>query len=249
MWKNKKVSVVLGTYQEKASIRAVIDDFLATGYVDEVIVVNNNAQQGTDEEVRKTSARLIYEKRQGYGYSFQRGIEEATGDYIVLAEPDSTFIGSDIERLLVYAKDFPMIFGTRTNQSSILDGAAMGLLRKLANVFEAKIIEVLFATNSVTDVGCTYKLMRKDVVERLKPLWCEINALFATELLLLAASERIKFVEIPVTFRVRIGESAITAKWYSLVKWGLRIFFYIIIFWLCWIARRVKNFSKYTKLT
>ncbi|MEK9183964.1 MAG: glycosyltransferase family 2 protein [Patescibacteria group bacterium] len=244
MWRNKKVSVILGTYQEKNSIRATIEEFLATGYVDEVIVVNNNAQQGTDEEVKKTPARLIYEKRQGYGYAFQRGIEEATGDYIVLAEPDSTFVGSDIECFLVYTKDFPMVFGTRTNQSSILDGAAMGLLRKLANVFEAKVIEILFATNSITDIGCTYKLMRKDVTERLKPLWRETSALFATELLLLAVSERIKFIEIPVTFRARVGESGITAKWYSLVKWGMRIFLFIIIFWLRWISRRIKLTQK-----
>ena len=230
MWNNKKVSVVFGTYQEKNSIRVAIEDFLATGYVDEVIVVNNNAELGTDEEVKKTSARLIHEGRQGYGYSFRRGIEEATGDYIVLAEPDGTFVGSDIERLLVYAKEFPMVFGTRTNQSSILDGAAMGLFRKLANVFEAKIIEVLFATNSVTDVGCTYKLIRSDVVRRLKPLWRTGNALFATELLLLAASERIKFIEIPITFRARVGESGHTAKWHSLAKWGLHILFFIIVF-------------------
>jgi len=247
MWRGKKVSVVFSTYQEKNSIRSVIDDFLATGYVDEVIVVNNNAEQGTNEEVKKTQARLVYEKRQGYGFGYQKGIAEASGDYIILSEPDGTFVGSDIERFLAYAKDFPIVFGTRTNQSSILDGAAMGLLRKLANVFEAKVIEVFFATNSITDIGCTYKLMHKDAVLRLKPLWREGGALFPTELLLLAVSERIKFIEIPVTFRARVGKSGLTAKWHSLVKWGLHIFLFIIVFWLCWIARRLKNFLKLTR--
>ena len=147
MWKNKKVSVVFSTYREKNSIYGAIEDFFRTGYVDEVIVVNNNAEPGTDEEVRKTRARLVYETKQGYGFGYQRGIEEATCDYIILSEPDGTFIGSDVERLLVYSNDFSVVFGTRTNQSSILDGAAMGLFRKLANVFEAKMIEVLFATN------------------------------------------------------------------------------------------------------
>ena len=41
MWGDKRVSVVLMTYAEKDSIRAVIDGFFATGVVDEVLVVNN----------------------------------------------------------------------------------------------------------------------------------------------------------------------------------------------------------------
>src|SRR3989338_7546127 len=212
MYKGKKVSVVFATYREKNSVRAAIEDFLATRFVDEVIVVSNNAEPGTEEEIRKTPAKLLHEKRQGYGYTYQTGIAAATGDYIVLAEPDGTFLGSDLERLLVYAQDFPVVFGTRTNQSSILQGAAMGLVRKLANVFEAKVIEVLFATNSVTDVGCTYKLFEREALERLRPLWRERGALFATELLLLTVAGRIPFVEIPITFRARVGTSSLTAS-------------------------------------
>ena len=113
----------------------------------------------------------------------------------------------------------------------------MGLLRKLANVFEAKVIEVLFATNTVTDIGCTYKLLHKDVVQRIKPLWRERSALFATEILLLVISERIKFIEIPITFKKRVGESGLTARWSSLVKWGIRILFFIFFFWFRWILK------------
>ncbi|MBA2468479.1 MAG: glycosyltransferase family 2 protein, partial [Chloroflexia bacterium] len=42
MWNGRTVSVVLGTYAERDSIREVIDGFFATGVVDEVLVVNNN---------------------------------------------------------------------------------------------------------------------------------------------------------------------------------------------------------------
>lgn len=245
MWSNKKVSVVFGTYREKNSIRAAIEDFLATGLVDEVIVVNNNAEPGTDEEVKKTSAKLVHEKRQGYGFSFRRGIDEATGDYVILAEPDGTFAGSDVERLLVYARDFPAVFGTRTNQSSILDGAAMGLFRKLANVFEAKVIEVLFYTNSVTDIGCTIKLLHKDAIRRLRPLWKEGGGLFATEILLTTVSQRIPFIEIPITFRKRVGESSLTKRWYNLAKWGLHIFVFILISWFKWAFKKLIFKSKH----
>lgn len=235
MWQEKKVSVVLSTYKEKTSIRKVIDDYFATGFVDEVVVTNNNAELGTDEEIKKTKAKLVYENRQGYGYAFQRGIEEASGDYIFLSEPDSTFAASDLERFLVYAKDFPVVVGTRTNESAILEGASMGILRKLANVFEAKVIEILFATNSLTEIGCTCKLFHREAINQIQPLWRTRNALFATELLLLVVAKRIKFIEIPITFKERVGESTLTSKWYNLVKWGLHILSFIFFFWLRWI--------------
>mgnify|MGYP001616655569 FL=1 len=43
MYGNKTVSVVFATYREKGSVRRVIDKFFASGFVDEIVVVNNNA--------------------------------------------------------------------------------------------------------------------------------------------------------------------------------------------------------------
>jgi len=96
MWRNKKVSVVFPTYNEKDSIKEAIDDFFASGFVDEIVVVNNNAAYGTDEEVKKTPARLIYEKKQGYGYAIWKGLQEATGEYLIISEPDGTFSGRPV---------------------------------------------------------------------------------------------------------------------------------------------------------
>lgn len=244
MWKGKTVSVVFSTFREKNSIRQAIEDYFATGSVDEVVVVNNNAEEGTDEEVIKTPARLVHERKQGYGYGYQRGIREATGDYIFLSEPDGTFLASDIERFLVYANDFPVVIGTRTNQSSIVAGASMGFWRKWADVIEGKIIEVLFLTNSVTDVGCTCKLLRRDVAEELGRSWRTTNALFATELLLLVVAKRIKFIEIPITFGERVGESTLTGLWWQLPKWGLHILWFIVSFWARWVFGHIKQSKK-----
>ena len=84
MWNGQTVSVILGTYAERDSIREVINGFFDTGVVDEVVVVNNNAQEGTKEEVDQTAARQVFESKQGYGHSYQRGLREATGDLLVL---------------------------------------------------------------------------------------------------------------------------------------------------------------------
>ena len=56
MWNDKTVSVVLMTYAERFSIRDVIERFYATGVVDEVVVIDNNAEEGTVEEVQATPA-------------------------------------------------------------------------------------------------------------------------------------------------------------------------------------------------
>ncbi len=91
MWHGRTVSVALPTYNERESIRECIDGFFATGVVDEVVVCNNNAAAGTSEEVAKTRAREVFETRQGYGWSCRKAMAEATGDLIVLAEPDGSF--------------------------------------------------------------------------------------------------------------------------------------------------------------
>lgn len=233
MYEGKTVSVVFATYREKKSIKKVINDFLATGFVDEVIVVNNNAEKGTDEEVKKTKTKLVYETRQGYGYAFQKAITSANSDYILVCEPDGTFMASDIERFLVYAREFDVVIGTRTSQIGALSGASMGVFRKFANVIEAKTIEVLFNSVALTDVGCAYKLFKKSALKRIIPLWRnQKTALFNTELTLLTVALNLKFVEIPITYAPRVGKSQIVGKWHQVVKWAFIIQFYIFYFWI-----------------
>src|SRR5215211_4068373 len=125
MWNDKDVSVVLPTYAERDSIRAVIEGFLATGYVDEVVVVDNNAEPGTAEEVAATAARIVHEPRQGYGHATRRGLLEARGDLVVIAEPDGTFRPEDIVKLLVYSGECDVVFGTRTTRELIWADANM----------------------------------------------------------------------------------------------------------------------------
>jgi len=235
MYNGKLVSVVFATYREKDSVREVIEDFFnATPFVDEIVVVNNNAESGTIEEVQKTKARMVYEKRQGYGYAFQRGIKEARGDYVFLCEPDGTYKGKDIERFLVYAKTggFDVVLGSRTGQNTPLSAADMTLTRKFANVFEAKTIEVLFNTNALTDIGCTYKLFTKEAIKKIAPCWRARNSLFATELVLLTVSRKLHFIEIPVTFKKRIGVSTFVSTFSRQAKWAIKIYAHIWAFWL-----------------
>ncbi len=125
---------MLMTYAERDSIRAVIEGFFATGLVDEVLVVDNNAQEGTAEEVRKTRARLVHEPQQGYGHATRRGLLEARGELIVLAEPDGTFLPEDILKLLVYSGECDVVFGTRTTRELIWAERQHGALPALGQL-------------------------------------------------------------------------------------------------------------------
>ncbi len=236
MYNGKSVSVVFGTYKEKKSIRRIVEGFFKTGFVDEVVVVNNNAEKGTDEEVKKTKAKLVYEPRQGYGYSFLRAMKEAKGDLVVVCEPDGSFKAENLERFLVYSRSFEVVLGSRTSLIPSLAAAGMDDVRKFANVIEAKSIEILFNTNALTDVGCTYKLFSRKALKKILPLCGNggRSALLNTKLILLTIREKIPFVEIPVNYHKRVGPSSIISNWGQSVKWALIIQAYILFFWLRW---------------
>lgn len=228
MWKNKTVSVILPTYNEKDSIRQCIKDFFATGLVDEVIVVNNNAAAGTSEEVAGTGAREVIETRQGYGSAIQRGFLEAKGELLCVCEPDSTFAAADIEKLLSYSADFEFVLGTRTTKEFIWEGANMGLFLKWGNYAVAKLMEVLFNSNCLTDVGCTYRIINRAALAKIQPRFTIFGSFFGPEMMLLALKEKVSMVQIPLNYRKRIGTSAVTGDPIKAFKLGCQMILLIL---------------------
>ena len=231
MWNGHTVSVVLPTYNEKDSIAASIREFLATGVVDEVIVVNNNAAAGTSEEVATTAAREVLEPNQGYGNAIMRGFREAAGDLIVVCEPDSTFAGKDVFKLLAYADDFDVVYGTRTTEEFIWTGANMGLFLKWGNYAVAKMMEFLFNTVCLTDVGCTYRLIKRQTLREIESHFSVGGSHFGPEMMLITVIKKAKIVQIPVNYRPRIGESAVTGDLIKAFFLGLRMIAMILEFW------------------
>ena len=223
MWREHKVSVIFPTYNEKDSIRESIEDFFACEYVDEIIVVNNNAAEGTDAEVEQTRATLVHEEKQGYGHAIQRGFAEAKGDLLIIAEPDGTFSGHDVYKLLAYSDDVPVVFGTRTSQEFIWEGANMGFLLKYGNWGVGKMMEFLFNTSILTDVGCSMRLLRREVYETLKPQFSVGGSAFGPHLMLLVFMNGFKFTEIPVNYKRRVGVSSVTGSLPKAVFLGMEM--------------------------
>lgn len=230
MWNGKKISVILSTYREKDSIKNCIDDFFKTGVVDEVIVINNNAEIGTDDEVKKTRAKLFYEKKQGYGWGYRKGLSVAKGDLLVLCEPDGTFDARDIYKLLSYSSDFDVVFGTRTTSATIGEGANMGFFLKWGNWFVAKLMEVLFLTTHLSDAGCTYRLINRSAYRRIKKHFRTGSSYWGLETMLDVICSKTTFVEIPIHYKKRVGQSAVTGNFLKAFILGLVMIRTIFVF-------------------
>jgi hypothetical protein len=223
MWNGRRVSVVLMTYAEKNSIRGVIQDFLATGYVDDVLVIDNNAEPGTREEVARTPARLVHEANQGYGHATRRGLLEADGDLVVIAEPDGTFLAADVVKLLVYSDECEVVFGTRTTRELIWEGANMSFFLKWGNWAVAKMIELLFNTTHLSDVGCTYRVLHKPRADHVAQNMTVGGSHAGIEIMLLTVVSGARFVEVPVNYLPRVGTSSVTGSKLAAVQVGLRM--------------------------
>lgn len=227
-WREQRISVVLPTYNERDSIRQAILEFVQTGVVDEVLVVNNNAAPGTSEEVAAAArqapagmVRQVHERRQGYGAAIQRGFREATGDYVIVSEPDGTFLGRDTFKLLAYAEDFDVVYGSRTAPIFIWRGANMGSFLRWGNWAVAKLMEFLFNSTNLTDVGCTMRLVRRDALARIAPQFTIAGSAFGPEMMLLSLLNGLRVVQIPVNYLPRVGESSVTGDMRKTVPLGL----------------------------
>ncbi|HKY22112.1 MAG TPA: glycosyltransferase family 2 protein [Vicinamibacterales bacterium] len=220
MWQGQRVSVVLPAYNEEDSIRSAVESFFVSDVVDEVVVVDNNSTDSTAAEAAATRARLVTETTQGYGAALRRGLREATGDLIILAEPDATFMGKDVLKLLAYADDFDLVCGTRTTRELIWAEANMGWFLRVGNVIVAKMLQVLFNTCSLSDCGCTLRLVKRERLIRFRDKLTVRGSHFLPEMVILAHQHGLSIIEIPVNYRGRSGTSKITGTLKGTLKTG-----------------------------
>lgn len=228
MWKGKTVSVVFPVYNEEDGIVAAIQDFLASGYVDEIVAVDNNSRDRSAALIQTTPARLVTETRQGYGFALRRGLREATGEIIILAEPDGTFMGKDVLKLLAYSDDFEMVMGTRTTRELIWSEANMGIFLRMGNWVVAKMLEFLFNTSSLSDCGCTLRLIRRDAAAKFQDNLTVGSSHLLPEMVILARLKGIRMIEVPVNYRGRLGVSKITGTFKTTLRVGTNM---ILLIW------------------
>jgi glycosyltransferase involved in cell wall biosynthesis len=210
VWNGKTIAVVLPTYRERDSIARCINAFETLGVVDDILVVNNNAEPGTSEAVATTTAREVLEPVQGYGAAIRRGLREVDADLVCICEPDSTFNPADLFKLLPFTAECDVVLGSRTVSTFIWSGANMDWFLRWGNWAVAKLIEISFNTAYLSDVGCTMRVMSRGCIERITPGFTSNGSRFGLEMQVLCAANHERIVQVPVNYHPRVGKSAVT---------------------------------------
>jgi hypothetical protein len=105
----------------------------------------------------------------------------------------------------------------------IWEGANMGRFLRWGNWAVAKVIEVLFNTQYLSDVGCTFRVVSRPRVEQLLPELTLDGSAFGLEMLMTAVRQRARIVQVPVNYRPRVGVSSVTGELSKTVPLGLEM--------------------------
>ncbi len=214
MWKHLnfdkyKVTVIIPAYNEEKTIAEVVEDYKASRYADEVLVVDTNSTDNTDKIAREHGAKVITKSGplSGYGEKLRYAMEQTKNDIMILTEADGSFRAKDIPKILEYMKDADMVLGTRTTRQMIEQGANMDWFLRWGNVFLGKVAEVLWWKQEprFTDVGCTYRGIWKDVFEQIKDNLSAKGPEFSPEMIVEVLRVKKRIVEIPVSYYRRGG--------------------------------------------
>jgi hypothetical protein len=210
------IVVVLTAYNDAESIGAAVTDFRSQPNVSAVLVVDNNCRDETAFVAARAGARVVQEKRQGYGFACMRGLREALAmkpDVVVLSEGDGTFAGRDVSKLVVYLDDADMVVGNRITPGLVDRNSQMDSFFIWGNQIGAKLIQLKFwewrflGRTRLSDLGCTMRALRSDALESMIDDLQVGGMHFSPDMIMAALRRGLLVVEVPITFWPRVGVS------------------------------------------
>jgi glycosyltransferase involved in cell wall biosynthesis len=164
-----RICVVLTAFNDEKAIVYAVEEFMSQKNVTKVLVIDNNSSDNTSKVAELNGAKVIHEKKQGYGFAIIRGLREGVKedvDVVVLAEGDMTFRGRDILKMMPYLEDVDMVVGSRTHRVIVDEDSQMDWFYTWGNVLLAKLLELKFFNMSFfsrirfSDVGCTFRAIK-----------------------------------------------------------------------------------------
>jgi glycosyltransferase involved in cell wall biosynthesis len=225
--KEHQICVVMPAFNEELSIKQVVEDFQRQNFVKYVIVVDNKSTDNTVKIAKECGAKVIEKiENKGYSHSLVLGLKEALktdASIITITESDGTFNGYDLDKMIPYLNNCDMVIGSRQNQVISEKGNQNSGFFVWANFLLAKLIQIKYLSLdhmgiiNLTDVGCIYRVFKRDALEKIitqltypgsdKPVGGVGIGLYIT---MLGIEKDLKIIEIPVTFKRRIGKSKLT---------------------------------------
>ncbi len=223
------IYVIIPALNEEKAISKVIKDIPTV--VDEVIVINNGSTDLTSEVAREAGATVLEESRAGYGYACLKGIaylkdKQKDGDIIVFLDGDYSDYPGELTNLIapIEKGDYDLVIGTRNNP--LLQKGALTPQQRFGNALATQLM-ALFYGGKYTDLG-PFRAISFEALGRLNMK--DKTYGWTVEMQLKALKYKLKYTEIPVNYRPRIGESKVSGTLKGTIMAGYKILGWIIIY-------------------
>ena len=184
MWNGKNVSVVFPVYNEEEGLLDAINDFSTIEWVDEVVVVDNNSTDRSAEIAASTIARLVTESRQGYGYALRRGLQERRRPHCI-GRAGPHIHGERPSQATCLRRRLRHGVGNAHHARVIWAEETWAIFLRLGNWVVAKLLEFLFNGPSLSDCGCTLRLVHAKHARRLHAHFTVGGSHFLREMVIL----------------------------------------------------------------
>lgn len=221
------IDVIIPAYNEEKSITKVIHE-LPKNLVREIIVVNNNSTDATATAARDAGATVLLELQAGYGSACLKGMEHIADkikppDIVVFIDGDYSDYPGQLPEVIapILEGKADIVIGSRAKGKS--EKGSMTTPQVFGNWLATTLIKILYGA-SYSDLG-PFRAIRYEALLQLK--MCDTNYGWTVEMQIKAAKHKMKYAEVPVNYRKRIGVSKVSGTVKGLFGAGFKILYLV----------------------
>lgn len=201
MLQNKKISLIIPCFDEEEGIQKILET--KPLFIDEVIVVDNNSTDKTSKIAKKLGAKVILEKRRGYGQAYLAGFKVADGDIFVTMDGDNSYPVREISKLVDFLLDkrADFVSGCRF---PLQEKQSMRFLNRLGNLILTLVFSIV-TFRKIKDSQSGMWVFRREILDKIKLV--SNGMAFSEEIKMeVMFNKDIVFAEVPISYSVRLGQ-------------------------------------------